>query len=882
MAERLIENLRAGGGGLFLILLDAAGTVEKYTYADVLSRAADWSLFYGARGLSRGDRVVIILQHSLDLYASFLGALMGGQIPALHSFPSVKYSQEAYFEAIARLVGNASPRLIVTYDNLRERFRKTRTVFPGSPDLAVPADVPAGSARGFTPVSAGGGEIAFLQYSSGTTGLKKGVAISHQALLWQIDEYARAIGLSQKDTIVSWLPLYHDMGLIACFLLPLLKGIKLVAMSSFDWVKRPVMFLEAVSTYRGTLAWLPNFAFNFLAVSASESDTAPLDLSCLRGLVNCSEPILARSHAVFTERFSKNGFKPEALAASFAMAENTFAVTSGGFGQVLAEDAVDSRSLAAGFASPVKRGSPESRILVSSGRAMPGIFLKILAEDGSLMADRRVGEIVVQSPCLLSEYFHNPAETKKSLRGGCLYTGDLGYMAGGELFVTGRKKDMIIINGHNIYPQDIESLVNQIPGVHPGRCVALGVQNPSTGSENLVVLAESKEKKDLHEKISTDIFKIVSEGIGVPPTDVRVVDPLWLKKSTSGKIARAANAEKYKEFFLKMPAAALPGTREDESSPPVFGVDDVKRCVKEVIFRNPSGRRRALDLDEPLISSGLIDSLDMVDVIVRLEKVANVSIPSSSLVDVSRWDTVARMTATVQEIAAGLGIDDEIPAPRSMEEIELQLPSSTPSSQHAGLWSLFYRAFFAWKGVHCGKNLHVFGPLILRLGEHPKNLTIGDNVTLMPWVDIKLREAGRIVLGKGVTLDTSVRLVAAQNACLRLGDGVKIGMGTIFNAGADVVVGRQTLMGGYCTINSSKHRFNGRAPVASQELDHQPVYIGEESWLGAQVIVEPGSRIGKGSVVGAQSFVVGDLPAYSVSTGHPARVVRGRSAEKKS
>jgi len=316
------------------------------------------------------------------------------------------------------------------------------------------------------------GDALFLQFSSGTTGLKKGVAVSAKALLWQVDTYADRIGLREGDRIASWLPLYHDMGLIACFFLPLLRGVPLVAMSPFEWVAHPEMLLDAVTRHRASLAWLPNFAYNLLAARAGAA--AGADLSSLRALINCSEPVLESSHRLFLERFAPVGLRREALASCYALAENTFAVTSGGIERPLATETRD------------------GRVLVSSGRALPETAIRVLDPHGSPLAEGEMGEIAIATPCLFSGYVGNPQETAASLKAGWFHTGDLGFLRDGELFVAGRIKDLLIIGGRNFYPQDVEALVDEVPGVIPGRCVALGVDDAALGTQVLVVIAEAR------------------------------------------------------------------------------------------------------------------------------------------------------------------------------------------------------------------------------------------------------------------------------------------------------------------------------------------------------------------------------------------------------
>ncbi|TLM80401.1 MAG: fatty acyl-AMP ligase, partial [Actinobacteria bacterium] len=332
-----------------------------------------------------------------------------------------------------------------------------------------------------------------LQHSSGTTGLQKGVALSHRAVLRQLEVYAGALHIDPaSDVIVSWLPLYHDMGLIASFLLPLLLGVKLVLMSPFDWVRAPYRLLQSISAHRGTLTWLPNFAYNFCAQKIRDRDLLGVDLSCLRAVINCSEPCRAESHAAFAERFAGYGLHPAALMTCYAMAENVFAVTQAGLDGPVTLDVIDRDALQIErVARPAPGDGRAAVTMVSNGRPLANVAVRIVDAGGADLPERAVGEIALRSDCMLSEYYHRPDATEQAfLPGGWYRTGDLGYLAGGELYVSGRMKDLIIVGGKNIYPQDIEAAASQVPGVHPGRVVAFGLFDEAAGTEEVALVAE--------------------------------------------------------------------------------------------------------------------------------------------------------------------------------------------------------------------------------------------------------------------------------------------------------------------------------------------------------------------------------------------------------
>jgi acyl-CoA synthetase (AMP-forming)/AMP-acid ligase II len=352
--------------------------------------------------------------------------------------------------------------------------------------------------------------------------------------------------LATSDVIVSWLPLYHDMGLIAGFLLPILSGVQLVLSSPFDWVRAPWRMLQSVSRYGGTLSWLPNFAFNFLAQKVRDRDLEGVDLSCWRGVINCSEPVRWESHRVLFERLKDRGLRWESLQTCYAMAENVFAVTQSTLDRPPAVEEIDRATFAERHnAVPAVAPAPSMRMM-SSGRPIANTRIRIVTDDGEALGDGEVGEIAIQSDCMLTGYYHRPDADQRAFRDGWYLTGDYGYLSRGELYVAGRKKDLIIVGGRNIYPQDIEALSYEVPGIHPGRSVAFGVFNDELGTEDVCLVAEADTMKEAEQqRLAELIARHVAKHSAITLRDVRVVGPKWILKTSSGKTARAANRDKF-------------------------------------------------------------------------------------------------------------------------------------------------------------------------------------------------------------------------------------------------------------------------------------------------------------------------------------------------
>jgi acyl-CoA synthetase (AMP-forming)/AMP-acid ligase II/acyl carrier protein len=645
---RLLGRERDAPDVPFLRLVQDNTEVRSFTYRECLAQARRWAATYRARGVPRGGRVVIILQHSLDLYAAFFGAVLADAVPAMFAFPSPKFDESEYFKTFGALIDNAEAALVVVYPELEGKVRASLAGRLAPPAVCTVRDL-AATAGAVAPAAAPG-DVAFLQYSSGTTGIKKGVAITHRAALWQIDNYAQALRVTGTDVIASWLPLYHDMGLVACCLLPFLTGTPLVAMAPHRWVRSPMLLLHMIGLHRATLCWLPNFAYTFLAKNIMDREVEWQKLASLRAVVNCSEPIMADSHRAFVRRFGHRGVREDALATCYAMAETTFAVTSSLPGRKPVEDVVDRESLARGVAIPIAEAAAAAVRLVSSGRALPETAIRIVGEDGGVLPDRTVGEITVASPSVFSGYFRNPDATSAALTGDVLRTGDLGYLWNGELFVTGRKKDTIVVAGRNLYPHDVEAAVSEVPAVTPGRTVAFGVPDERSGTERLIVLAESAivdqaARRDLERAIAAR----VSAHADVAPADVRVVPARWLRKSTSGKIARGRNRERYLEEFARSAERPVAGAAVLPDAPGVSDVDRAVSCVRRVLAAGGRPDASTLGPDDRIVTTGLLDSLSLVSLIVDAEQAFNVTIPPTHL-DVGHFNTARQLAALVAQL----------------------------------------------------------------------------------------------------------------------------------------------------------------------------------------------------------------------------------------
>ena len=531
----------------FVTMWRSDDDVQSVSFGEFTWLALTQAAHLQQEGLHAGDTVILIMPQGIPLMAAFVGAMYLGAIPAILAYPNFKVEPAKYRLGLAGVSANLKARLVVLDDKFPDELLGHVAIGESSKLVRYgrdPFPKPAAPPEIFEPE-----QVAFIQHSAGTTGLQKGVALSHAAVLRHLRWLAPALMLRSEDRIYSWLPLYHDMGLIACFMLPMVFHLPVVMQSPTDWVLQPATMLQIISEYRCTLAWIPNFTFQFLARRVRPEDRSTYDLSCVRALINCSEPVRASSLDEFLNVFFASGLRAEALQSSYAMAETVFAVTQSPMdGQnrpvrIWVESEVFRREHTA---VPVSPKQPRAVCYVSSGRCLPDTRIRVVSETGEDLPAGGVGEILIQSDSLLSGYYNRPDLTAKALRDGWYWSGDLGFVLNGEVFVVGRKKDLIIVAGENIYPQDVEEIVSSHPAIHDGRVVAFGLYNPDLGTEEIVIAAELLKEEDLANSlaIEQELRNAVVGELGVSSRQIYLKPPKWVVKSTAGKPARSTTREK--------------------------------------------------------------------------------------------------------------------------------------------------------------------------------------------------------------------------------------------------------------------------------------------------------------------------------------------------
>ena len=525
----LFRRLLAGSGGrrdrLAMTFLAADLTAEQYSFASLFERVDELASRLGRLGHPHGSTVGILVHSQQAQVLHYLAVLSRGLLPAILTPPNRKLDREYYARTMDAVLDYCRFALVVT--DLPDVRTTSMVVEPDSLRMRE------GSERQseFQPMSG-----AFLQFSSGTTGIKRGVLVSAEAAIAQIETYARAIGLDDEDRILGWLPLYHDMGFMTSVNMALACGVHSLMLQPLDWVADPVMYLRAASTHRATLGWHPNFAFSLMADRARDTELAGLDLSSLRGLVNCSEPVTFTSQERFRRRFSGCGLRDDVFWGCYAMAETTFALTHG-------------NSLDDGYLDDVgccdSRGAHDSAPLISVGRSLPGVELRITDSINRRCDDRVIGELHVRCPFLFTGYYNNPDATRDAFNGGWYRTGDLGYRAGENYYICARAKDVIIVGGVNVYANDVEEVASRVRGLHPGRVAAFGAFDADAQSERVVVLAETDRHDSGRVSLAVEVRMVLVSAFQITAFDVHLVPTGWLVKSSAGKMARHATREKW-------------------------------------------------------------------------------------------------------------------------------------------------------------------------------------------------------------------------------------------------------------------------------------------------------------------------------------------------
>lgn len=541
--QALKEIEHQGKTGVHFV--DEKGREKFHSSADLIARAKCVAAGLRARGVQTGEPVVLVVTEPQTAILVILGCMMAG-CPPTPIYPPLNLAAVPAFLAFINHVVDRSRATFLVADE--QPYRVVVGVGKGNRLRGIEKTANLLSSNGsFEFTGKTENPIAFLQFTSGSTSVPKGVMVTHESLaanLWMIRE---ASHMDRNSCVVTWLPVYHDMGLIGTVLNAITLPCKLVVLPPLLFLKKPRLWLELITRHRGTHTAAPNFAHG-LCVRRVE-DVSNLDLGSMTTFICGAEPVMPKTMEAFVAHYRNAGLSPGAMVPAYGLAEATLAVTFTPHGRGLASETVDLLKLSTErFAEPIAAGNSHGLRVSSCGPPMAGLQVRVASEAGVPLPERNVGEIQIAGPTVTPGYIGDDEATRASRTvDGWLRTGDLGYMAGGELYPCGRTKEMIIVRGKNYHAHDLEYLASEVAGVRTGNVVAFGLQKES--GEVLVVVAETRDM-DKQKDLAKHIRSHLAESIGIAPDDVVVVPAGTLPKTSSGKLKRLETRTLYERNTL--------------------------------------------------------------------------------------------------------------------------------------------------------------------------------------------------------------------------------------------------------------------------------------------------------------------------------------------
>jgi 1-acyl-sn-glycerol-3-phosphate acyltransferase len=535
-----------------IILYEENSKSSIISFHDLSIQAKQTARALHAHGLEMGDTVSLMFPTEKEFFVNFFGVLLAGGIP-VPIYPPVRLSNiEDHLLRQLSILNNAEVKFLLTFEQGKLFSNLLKANLPKLKAVLTSHEIK--EAKGghalvnkITPET-----IALIQYTSGSTGDPKGVVLTHAQLLANIRAIGQATQATPQDVIVSWLPLYHDMGLIGAWLGSLYYGVTAVLFSPLSFVARPLRWFEAITEYKATISAAPNFAYQICASKLREEDLQNINLETWRVAFNGAEPVSASTLEKFVSRFSKYGFREGALFPVYGLAECAVGLTFPELGKPPIIDSVErSKLLSSGLAEKTSELGDNTARLVSCGKPLNGYELRIVDRFGNELGEREQGEIQFKGPSATSGYYKNPKANKLLFSGEWLNTGDNGYLVDGNLFITGRIKDMIIRAGRNIHPIEIEEKISQISGVRKGCVVAFGISDLTKGIEKLVVAIETNLDTEFERnKLTNSVKDEVSKLLSIQADEILLLPPRSIPKTSSGKIRRSACRDLYKSGLL--------------------------------------------------------------------------------------------------------------------------------------------------------------------------------------------------------------------------------------------------------------------------------------------------------------------------------------------
>ena len=558
-----IEDAAASTKTGYRFIEEGSQAEPFFTHGGVERASARYGGALQALGAGKGDRVALILPDNADFVFAFLGAIRAGIIPVPIYPPTGLGKLAGYLENTLHIVAKSGAKILLTNAEVK---RMLGTIQAQAPELqkVVAVESIRSSREELQPVKVTLDDTAFLQFTSGSTSRPKGVVLTHRNLAANVRAIME-LGIGIRDGVdsgVSWLPLYHDMGLIGFVIAPLYHLNTITFLPPLLFLKRPARWLEAVSRYRGSISFGPNFAYALCVKRIKESEIEGLDLSNWRVAGCGAEPIRAENLQAFADKFAPIGFDQKAFISCYGMAESTLAISFSKLGAGVTTDVVDGDALwSEGRAVPIDPESPRAAAIVQCGAPFEGHEIHIFGLDDEIseqpLGEREVGEIRLRGPSVTAGYFNETEKTQGSFAGGWLRTGDLGYLANGNVHICGRSKEVIIVNGRNYYPQDLEWEAGKVEGVRKGNVVAFGTLKPHNDRERVVITFETVVTDDAQLlALKGEVRRVVQQALGLTVDDVVPLAPGLLPKTSSGKLQRSKTRELYETGTLLGRAAA--------------------------------------------------------------------------------------------------------------------------------------------------------------------------------------------------------------------------------------------------------------------------------------------------------------------------------------
>lgn len=524
-----------------IFLTEDDGAEREITYGDLFRGASQIAAGLASRGISRGDTVALMLPTGFDFLRAFQGTLLLGAI-AVPIYPPVRLDRLAeYAERQGAILRSAGVRIMITISRAKVVAEVLKSIVPSLTEV-VTAEELADDRHAGLPMSPQSRpeDPALIQYTSGSTGSPKGVLLTHANLMANVRAIGRGLDGRPMEMGVSWLPLYHDMGLIGAWLFTMASAYPLALRSPLSFLARPERWLHDIHRRRGTISAAPNFAYELCVRRIRDEDIEGIDLSSWRCALNGAEPVRPETIERFVQRFSKYGFRPETMMPVFGLAECSVGLCMPPVQRGPRFDRVERAAFEKGHATPASRGDEHANVFVCVGPALPEHEIRIVNEAGETLPEREVGRLLFRGPSMTSGYYRNEEATAAMRRPeGFFDTGDLAYIADRELYIAGRLKDLIIRGGRNLVAAEIEEAASEVAGVRKGCVAAFGVNEERSGTEQVVIVAETKARSAAErEEIERQVIERVATAIGAPPDAVRLVRPGSVPKTSSGKIRR--------------------------------------------------------------------------------------------------------------------------------------------------------------------------------------------------------------------------------------------------------------------------------------------------------------------------------------------------------